>query len=171
MRYVGYEEVVKCEPHDTSSRKVGSKMRKTLPLLVLLMSLASFAQVTTTYTVTAQTSGVNTTPFRAFSIPLTQGAEVNWLEVGPNTACSGQTVPAVGFIFLTLNGVAQPCIPLINSPSPNVGNFAGVDANGNAISGQYAFTITKVYRCSGGRGGGGCHTVFTIQSGTVTVTE
>ena len=146
-------------------------MSKTLPLLVLLLSTALLAQTTTTYKVAAQTSGVFSTPFRAFNIPLSNGAEVNWLEVGPNTACSGQTVSAVGFIFLTLNGVAQPCIPLTGSPSDVVGSFAGMDAYGRSISGGYTFTITKAYRCSGGRGGGGCHTVFTITSGSVTVTE
>jgi hypothetical protein len=145
-------------------------MSKTLPLLVLLTSTALFAQ-TATYTVAAPTSGVYSTPFRVFSIPLSNGAEVNWLEVGANTACSGQKLPPVGFIFLTLNGVAQPCLPLTGSPSDVVGSFAGVDVNNNPTSGTYSFTITKAYRCSGGRGGGGCHTVFTITSGTVTVTK
>lgn len=146
-------------------------MNKTLPLLVLLMSTALFAQTTTTYTVAAPTSGVYSSPFRAFSIPLSNGAEVNWLEVGANTACAGQKLPPVGFIFLTVNGVAQPCIPLTGSPSDVVGSFAGVDVNNNPTSGTYSFTITKAYRCSGGRGGGGCHTVFTITSGTVRVTK
>jgi hypothetical protein len=143
-----------------------------LPLTILLMSLASFAQVTTTYTVTAQSSGVYGTPFRAFSIPLNNGAEVNWLEVGSNTACSGQTLPAVGFIFLTLpTGGALPCASLTGSPSPGQGSFEGLDNNGIWYSGTYSFSITKAYRCSGGRGGGGCHYVFTITGGEVTITR
>ncbi len=145
-------------------------MSKALPLLVLLTSTALFAETTTTYTVVAQTSGVFSTPFRAFNIPLSDGAEVNWLEVGPNTACYGQTAPPVGFIFLTLNGVAQPCIPLTGSPTDNVGSFQGLNGNGKPISGTYSFTITTAYKCSGGRTGG-CHTVYTISSGSVTVTE
>ena len=115
--------------------------------------------------------GVYSTPFRAFSIPLTNSAQVNWLEVGANTACSGQTSPAVGFIFLTVGGVAMPCAPLTGSPTPTVGSFQGVDANGTPFSGTYSFTITTQYRCSGGRGGGGCHTVFTISSGQVKMRE
>ena len=147
-------------------------MKSKLPLTILLMSLASFAQVTTTYTVTAQTSGVYSSPFRAFSIPLTQGAEVNWLEVGPNTACSGQTLPAVGFIFLTLpTGGALPCASLTGSPTATQGSFQGLDNNGASYSGTYSFTMTKAYKCSGGRGGGGCHYVFTITGGSVTVTQ
>jgi hypothetical protein len=121
-------------------------MRKTLPLLVLLMSTALFAQTTTTYSVAAQDSGVYSTPFRAFSIPLSNAAEVNWLEVGANTACSGQTVPPVGFIFLTLNGVELPCIPLVGSPSDNVGNFQGVDAN---VIQSLAVTRSKSLRLIG----------------------
>jgi len=127
-----------------------------LPLMLLLAALAT-AQ--TTYTVTSPVSGVSTTPFRAFNIPLSgSGNQVNWLEVGPNTSCAGQTLPAVGFIFLTIDGVALPCAPLTDSPSRVHGTFVG---------GSYDFVITTVYRCSGGRGGGGCHTVFTIQSGDV----
>jgi hypothetical protein len=147
-------------------------MKRVLPLFVLalLVSLAAFAQTTTTHTVTNSVSGVYSTPFRAFSVPLTNGAEVNWLEVGPNTACYGQTSPAVGFIFLSFAGVAIPCAPLTGSPTPTVGSFQGVDANGKAFSGNYSFTITTQYRCSGGRGGG-CHTVFTISSGAITVRE
>lgn len=140
-------------------------------VITLLLAIAASAQTTTTYTVTNPVSGVYGTPFRAFSIPLSDGAEVNWLEAGANTSCGGQTTPAVGFIFVTLPGQAEsPCAPLIGSPSANVGSFQGVDANGTPFSGSYSFTITTAYKCSGGRGGG-CHTVFTIQSGTVTVTE
>ena len=147
-------------------------MTRVLPLcvLALLVSSAAFAQTTTTYTVTSPVSGVYSTPFRAFSIPLTNDAQVSWLEVGANTACSGQTSPAVGFIFLTFGGVAMPCAPLTGSPTPTVGSFQGVDANGTPFSGTYSFTITTQYRCSGGRGGG-CHTVFTISSGQVTMRE
>jgi hypothetical protein len=150
-------------------------MNRMLPLFVLalLVSSAAFAQTTTTYTVTSPVSGVDSTPFRAFSLPLTNGAngaEVNWLEVGANTACYGQTSPAVGFIFLGVGGVAMPCAPLTGSPTATVGSFQGVDANGQPFSGSYSFTITTKYRCSGGRGGG-CHTVFTISSGQVTMRE
>lgn len=141
-----------------------------LCVLALLVCPAAFAQTTTTYTVTSPVSGVYSTPFRAFSIPLTNDAQVSWLEVGANTACSGQTSPAVGFIFLTFGGVAMPCAPLTGSPTPTVGSFQGVDANGTPFSGTYSFTITTQYRCSGGRGGG-CHTVFTISSGQVTMRE
>ncbi len=146
-------------------------MTRMLPLFVLalLVSPVAFAQTTTTYTVTSPVSGVDSTPFRAFSIPLTTGAQVSWLEVGANTACNGQTSPAVGFIDLSFGGVAMPCASLIGSPTPNVGSFQGVDANGKAFSGNYSFVITTQYRCSGGRGGGGCHTIFTINSGTVTI--
>jgi hypothetical protein len=140
-------------------------------VLALLVSSAAFAQTTTTYTVTNPVSGVYSTPFRAFSIPLTNGAAVTWLEVGPNTACYGQTSPAVGFIFFSFGGVAMPCAPLTGSPTPTVGSFQGVGANGQPFSGTYSFTITTTYRCSGGRGGGGCHTVFTISSGHVTMRE
>ncbi len=146
-------------------------MQSKLPLAILLMSLASFAQTTNTYTVAASVSGVYSTPFRAFSIPLTQGAEVNWIEVGPNTACSGQTLPAVGFIFLTLpTGGALPCASLTGSPSPTQGSFTGVDNNGVPYSGTYSFTMTEAYKCSGGRGGG-CHMVFTITGGQVTINQ
>lgn len=152
-------------------------MCKTLPLLVLLLSLGAFAQTTTTYTVSAPTSGVNTTPFRAFSIPLDPSAEINWLEVGVNTSCDGQTASRLGFIFLTMDGAAFPCASLVDdpvtggSPSSTGGNFAGVDNNGVHFTGTYSFVITTTYRCSGGRGGGGCHSVFTIKSGSVTVTR
>jgi len=142
-----------------------------LCVLALLVSSAAFAQTTTTYTVTNPVSGVNSSPFRAFSIPLTNGAQVNWLEVGANTSCYWQTSPAVGFIFLSVDGVAMPCAPLTGSPTSTVGSFHGVDASGKAFSGSYSFTITTQYRCSGGRGGGGCHTVFTIGSGQVTMRE
>ena len=148
-------------------------MTRILPLFVLalLLSLAASAQTTTTYSVTSSVSGVYSSPFRAFSIPLTNAAEVNWLEVGPNTACYGQTSPAVGFILLTLlGGVALPCAPLTGSPTANVGTFQGVDGNGHAFSGRYSFTITTQYRCSSGRGGG-CHTVFTISAGQVTLKQ
>src|SRR5215475_4243965 len=148
-------------------------MTRVLPLFVLalLVSSAASAQTTTRYTVTNPVSGVSSTPFRVFSIPLTNGAEVNWLEVGPNTACSGQTSPAVGFIFLSLGGVAMACAPLMGSPTSTVGSFQGVDPNGKPFSGNYSFVITTKYRCTGGRGGGGCHTVFTISAGQVTVRE
>jgi len=140
-------------------------------VITLLLGTAAYAQTTTTYTVTNRVSGVYSTPFRAFSIPLSDGAEVNWLEVGANTSCAGQTTSRVGFIFITLPGQAKsPCASLTDSPSANVGSFQGVDANGTPFTGSYSFTITTAYKCSGGRGGG-CHTVFTIQSGTVTVTE
>jgi len=66
-------------------------MSKTLPLLVLLTSTALFAQTTTNYTVAAPTSGVYSSPFRAFSIPLSNGAEVNWLEVGRIRRAQGRS--------------------------------------------------------------------------------
>ena len=148
-------------------------MTRVFPLFVfaLFVCSAAFAQTTGSYTVTNPVSGVYSTPFRAFSVPLTNGVAVNWLEVGANTACYGQTSPAVGFIFLSFGGVAMPCAPLTGSPTPTVGSFQGVDANGTPFSGSYSFAITTQYRCSGGRGGGGCHTVFSISSGQVTMRE
>src|SRR5262249_18556842 len=127
-------------------------MTRALPLFVLalLVSSAAFAQ-TTTYQVTNPVSGVYITPFRAFSIPLTNGARVMCLVVGRNSASYGQTSPAVGLIFLTLGGTAMACAPLMGSPTSNVGTFQGVDANGKPFSGGYSFVITTQYRCSGGR--------------------
>jgi hypothetical protein len=142
-------------------------VRRILPLFILaLLAVPAVAQTTTTYTVTSPVSGVYSTPFRAFSIPLSDGAAVSWLEVGANTSCAGQSQPAVGFIFLTIGGVNQPCIPLTGAPGPGVGTFSSDDGK---VSGSYSFDITTAYHCSGGRGG--CHTSFTIHSGTVTVTE
>ena len=144
-------------------------MTKVVRLAVIsLIALvgSAFAQ---TYTVTADNSGVYSTPFRAFSIALSDGALVNWLEVGVNTACANQPTQAVGFIYLTLPGQAEsPCASLVvdpvdGAPSNNYGHFVGVDANGAHFTGVYKFSsITTTYKCSGGRGGG-CHTVFTIH--------
>ena len=136
-------------------------LRFALPFLALVLSLPAFAQ--TTYTVTLPTSGVYSYPFRAFNIPLSSGAQVNWLEVGTNTGCYGQSTPGVGFIYLTLPSGALPCIPLTGSPSPIAGTFD----DGVGHSGSYSFVIETHYHCTGGRGG--CKTVFTIDSGTVEV--
>lgn len=147
-------------------------VRKILPLCILaLLSFPALAQTTTTYQVTSPTSGVYSYPYRFFSIPLSNGAEVNWLEVGQNTACANQIYPAVGFIFLTLPGQAEsPCAWLTGSPSPNYGTFQGADANGVPFTGSYSLTISTHRSCGSGRAGS-CKTVYTITDGEVTVTE
>ena len=128
-------------------------------LIALLMCSAALAQ---TYTVRQDDSGVYSSPFRAFGVLLTGNSQINWLEVGPGTACSGQSEPAVGFIFLTVpdKGLNNICVPLINAPGPSSGAFQSDDGS---VKGTYTLNITTKQACSGGRGGGGCHTVFTIH--------
>ena len=138
--------------------------------LLLLGAESPAATWTYSHIVTSPVSGVYGVPFSAFSIPLSNGAQVNWLEVGSNTSCPSQSSARVGFIFLTLSGQTEsPCAPLVGAPSATSGDFQGVDARGRSFTGTYTFVITTAYKCGGGRGGG-CHTVFTIQSGTVTIT-
>jgi hypothetical protein len=143
-------------------------------VLLLLLSLSAFAQ-TTTYTVTYPSSGTwSTAPYRFFNIPFSEGARIDQLEISSgvyHAACANQTTPPLGFIFITLPGQTQsPCAPLTGAPGPNYGTFAGVDAYGIAFTGSYSLTISTARKCSGGRLGG-CHTVYTITAGTLTITQ
>lgn len=144
-----------------------------LLLLLLAMSLPMFAQSSTTYTLAAPNSGVWGGYLRAFGVKFADDSgatlTLNWIQDAG--ACSGQQPPFVGFVFATLPGQPQmPCTPLQAGSGNNYGSFAGTDADGVPFTATYSLVITTAHKCSGGRDGG-CHTVFTITSGTVTVTE
>ena len=131
------------------------------------MSLPLFAQngTTTTYNVTGTTYGTFAYPWRFFNMPFLGGGQIQWLEVGQNTGCSGQTQPPEGFIFIDLpTGVNLPCAPLVNGPGPASGQFQGRDANGIPFSGNYKLIMTT-YAC----GYRYTKTCYKITGGTLTL--
>jgi len=162
---------------------------KKLMLLILAMSLPLFAQTTTTYQITNSTSqGKVSSPWRAFNIPLTEGAQVNWLEVGASTACTGQSAPFLGFVFLSMVDNGQTCLPLtvstFSGSSPGVVysgrlycagssypvqldiSFSGYDSTNLPVSGTASLHISYYY--SSARYGG-CYE--RLDSGAVNMTE
>lgn len=142
-------------------------------LFLVLLTTAGLAQSATTYTLAAPNSGVWGGYLRAFGVrfsdPSGNTLTLNWIQ--DSGACSGQQPPFVGFVFATLPGQAElSCIPLQAGSGNNYGSFAGTDANGIPFTAVYNLSITTAHKCSGGRDGG-CHTVFTITSGEVTITQ
>lgn len=142
--------------------------RRYLPFVLLLLSPFAPAQTTTTYHVSSTVGGRWGYPFRAFSIPFSEGGSISWLQIGSGSSCAGQTIPADGFLFTTVANQGM-CIPL--KAGSNVGDvtFDSVDDWGNSVHGEFDFTVT-VYKCGyGGKGGSG--TCFQIASGTLTLTQ
>lgn len=143
-----------------------------LSLLVLAMSLPLFAQTTTTYTVTGGT-GRATTPTRIFFN--TDAAPSQFLESGYGTECGGQTLPAYGFLLLSVPGI-NTCASATSQPVSSCGTinvyFVGND-NGVPFNGHLSMTsICQYRRGSGGRAGGGAGTYYTVQpGGTLTITH
>ena len=142
-------------------------MRKALPLLLLLMSLALFAQTTSSHPVTGG-SGTATTPTR-ISFAAMGGSQ--FFESGYSTSCGGQTTQALGFVLLNGgifgNGV---CASVTTQPVGSCGNlyaeFYGKDAAGIPFKGSLSLTTTCQYvrlRYS--------KTVYTVKGGMLTITE
>jgi hypothetical protein len=142
-------------------------MRKALPLLLLLMSLASFAQTTSSHPVTGG-SGTATTPTR---ISFAAMGGTQFFESGYSTSCGGQTTQALGFVLLNGgvfgNGV---CASVTTQPVGSCGNlyaeFYGKDAAGIPFKGSLSLTTTCQYvrmRYS--------KTVYTVKGGMLTITE
>jgi hypothetical protein len=156
--------------------------RFSLPLSLLLFSAFAVAQdvtnvtpyTTTTYNLSATNTGTWGGYLRAFGVQASP-LYLNWIQ--NSGACNGQEAPFLGFVYLTLPGQAEsPCAPLTSTSQvkngtdvQESGSFAGTDANGAAFSGSYSFDLTVVMKCGSGRGG--CHQVFTINSGVVTITQ
>jgi cysteine-rich repeat protein len=159
----------------------------TLPAL-LLMPLPATAQTTTTYNVTSATAqGRSAGPspsvaWRAFSIPLDQGAEIAWLQVGGNSSCAGGT-NNLGFIFIDLtapNGIVvqEPCAELTayslgstvvdgqcSGPGSMHTEFTGTDADGVPFTGTTDLVLSYYYSSYKYAG---CYK--TVVSGTMTLT-
>jgi hypothetical protein len=142
-------------------------MRKALPLLLLLMSLALFAQTIKSYPVTGG-SGTATTPTR---ISFAAMGGTQFFESGYSTSCGGQTTQALGFVLLNGgnfgNGV---CASVTTQPVGSCGNlyaeFYGKDAAGIPFKGSLSLTTTCQFvrlRYS--------KTVYTVKGGMLTITE
>lgn len=142
--------------------------KRYLPLSLLLLSAAATAQTATTYHVSSAVGGRWGYPFRAFSIPFSEGGSISWLQIGTGSSCAGQTIPANGFLFTTVANQGI-CIPLNAGSSVGDVTFDSVDNWGNPVHGEFDFTV-NVYKCGyGGKGGSG--TCFQIPSGTLTLTQ
>lgn len=140
--------------------------RLTLPLL-LLLSLASFAQTTNSYQVTGG-SGTATTPTR-ISFQAMGGSQ--FFESGYGTSCGGQTTQALGFVLLN-GGVfgSGVCASVTTQPVGSCGNlyaeFYGVDAAGVPFKGSLSLTTTCQYirlRYS--------KTVYQVTGGTLSIIQ
>ena len=142
-------------------------MRKALPLLLLLMSLALFAQTTASHPVSGG-SGTATTPTR---INFSAMGGSQFFESGYSTSCGGQTTQALGFVLLNGgifgNGV---CASVTTQPVGSCGNlyaeFYGKDAAGISFKGSLSLTTTckrVILRYS--------KTVYTVTGGMLTITE
>ena len=148
-----------------------------LPVVLLVLSVPMFAQSSTTYNVVQPyASGRATTPTRIFYVGLNQGASISWLELGQGTACSGQTSPPLGFIFIKLQSGALPCARVMASSNGSCGlvsaTFRGADNNGLALSGTVnLISVCHYRRGGGGKGGGGAGTYYTITSGSLTIIQ
>ena len=155
-----------------------------LVLPLMFVAVSAYAQNTTTYNIVQPYGGGTvTTPYRVFSLNLANAnnnpAQIPWLESGANTACSGQSAPYIGFIFLkTPNPViGQPYNSSTNGTcaaitSGGVGaiEFAGVDDNGYHFTGTFTWTqTTSCYRVSGRVSRTVCS--YTVNSGTLNITE
>jgi hypothetical protein len=142
-------------------------MWKALPLLIMLMSLASFAQTITSHPVTGG-SGTATTPTR---ISFTAMGGSQFFESGYGTSCGAQTTQALGFVLLNGgifgNGV---CASVTTQPVGSCGTlyaqFYGKDAAGITFKGSLSLTTTckrVLSRYS--------KTVYTVTGGMLTITE
>ena len=142
-------------------------MRKALPLLLLLMSLALFAQTTASHPVSGG-SGTATTPTR---INFSAMGGSQFFESGYSTSCGGQRTQALGFVLLNGgifgNGV---CASVTTQPVGSCGNlyaeFYGKDAAGISFKGSLSLTTTckrVILRYS--------KTVYTVTGGMLTITE
>ena len=142
-------------------------MRKALPLLLLLTSLALFAQTTASHPVSGG-SGTATTPTR---INFSAMGGSQFFESGYSTSCGGQTTQALGFVLLNGgifgNGV---CASVTTQPVGSCGNlyaeFYGKDAAGIPFKGSLSLTTTckrVILRYS--------KTVYTVTGGMLTITE
>lgn len=139
-------------------------MKKFLLPMLLLMSLAGFAQ-TTSYQVTGG-SGTATTPTRiSFSTNL--GSQ--FFESGYGTSCGGQTTQALGFVLLNGDRFGSGvCASVTTQPVGSCGSlyaeFYGVDAAGVPFTGSLSLVTTCQYirlRYS--------KTVYTVTGGTLSI--
>jgi cysteine-rich repeat protein len=164
-------------------------MKRALAVFVLLlMPRLAAAQTTTTYNVTSATDqgrAAGPSPsvaWRAFSIPLDQGAEIAWLQVGGNSSCAGGTND-LGFIFIDLTApdgtvVQEPCAELTayslgstvvdgqcSGPGSLHAEFGGTDARGVPFTGTTDLNLSYYYSPYKYAG---CYK--RVESGTMTAT-
>lgn len=137
-------------------------------LLVAIALLTAFVQVGSATTVHATITtlpvytGRETNVWSVFAAPFTDSIVLNWLDVAPNNACSGQNAPFLGFSFITVGTTAFPCAPVTSytfgptktwgkcsGPKSLKATFAGVESSGTPFSGTVNFALKEYYGGSG----------------------
>ena len=91
-----------------------------LPLLFLALAITASAQTTYILTEPVGAGRGTGTGFSAYQLPFGT-AEVGSLVVQPNYSCYGQSAPFLGYVFVSFNGVGQPCAPVTSATfGPNI---------------------------------------------------
>ncbi|SRR5579871_513640 len=152
-------------------------MHRLILAAILLLSLSAVAQTTTTYNVvTPYGGGVVTTPYRVFSINLSDdngiAAQIPWLEVGANTSCDNPTSPRLGFLFINspAPSITESQCATVLTAADNSVTFTVSDDNGNPVSGSFTWTQhAACHRTSGRVSRTVCS--YVTDSGTLTLTE
>jgi hypothetical protein len=133
-----------------------------LPLLFLALAITASAQTNYTFTEPVGAGRGTGTAFSVYQMPFGT-AEVGQLVVHSNYACSGQSAPFLGYVFVTVNGVGQPCAPVTSATfGPNITtttNYGGMlhyctgpgSVNVQFTTGSMDLTLNYYWGYSGGR--------------------